>query len=277
MTLFPAFRKAANIEDTGKYHFVRWMKGGSGSLLVQDSLDRQWVVKPFENFQGQRVLCNEVLGAVFLRAAGLPSLPWRRIRLDPELVAIMRKTDRRFASRSFDTEHFASLFVGHPTYQTSALVCVPENEVWVHQLLGLYVFDIWAAHCDRREVLAVMNALTSQISLIAIDNGHLFFGPGPRMTERAHVRQWLSYAMQSLVVDESSTPILEWWIEHLRFVLPSFIDREVNSSDRPWGCNELIMNPARFHMRLSQLDELVSQDRSWQIEQCKRVKPLLYA
>ena len=265
MTLFPALRRSALPQDAGVYRFVNWMKGGSGSLLVEDSLDRKWVIKPYENFQGHRVLCNEVLGAVFLRAAGLPSLPWRRVRLDDNLIAEMRRADKRLETRAFDTEQFASLFVGAPTCHTSPISCVPEDEAWIQQLLGLYVFDIWAAHADSREVLVAMNMETSQVSLLAIDNGHLFYGPKPLPVLPHHVRQRLSLTMKTLVAQDSSLPVIEWWIEHLRFVLPAFIDLEVQSSDRPWGTNELLQMPDRFRARLECLEELVFTDREVQM------------
>ncbi|MCU1248987.1 MAG: hypothetical protein JWQ49_2016, partial [Edaphobacter sp.] len=52
--------------------YIRKMKGGSQSILVQCDDNRFYVVKMAGNPQGSNILANEFLGSVIARAVGLP-------------------------------------------------------------------------------------------------------------------------------------------------------------------------------------------------------------
>ena len=61
--------------------YIRKMKGGSQSILVQCDDNRFYVVKMAGNPQGSNILANEFLGSVIAHAVGLPVAECRVIRL----------------------------------------------------------------------------------------------------------------------------------------------------------------------------------------------------
>ena len=66
--------------------YIRKMKGGSQSILVQCDDNRFYVVKMAGNPQGSNILANEFLGSVIAHAVGLPVAECRVIRLSDHFI-----------------------------------------------------------------------------------------------------------------------------------------------------------------------------------------------
>lgn|SRR5487761_1858440 len=162
-------------------HFVRKMRGGGQSNLVQAEDGCHYVMKMAGNPQGLRVLFNEAFGSELMSSLGLPVPNWRAIHVTEQFIDANPQLWFEEASpvrrRPIAGLHFGSQFkCGGPredVYEIlpDHLLNRIENR---HYFIGMLLFDLWANHSDARQALFVEDLDMKRFRAVFIDNGHLF-------------------------------------------------------------------------------------------------------
>lgn len=242
---------------------LSYLAGSSSSFLIQNQNFERWVIKPRPNRQGPYLASNEVTGAELLRRLKLPCAPWRAVRLPKSFVDECSSCESAWRLDA-SAPQFASRYANDLLINLQRLQNVrPTNRKWINVLLGVYVFDVWAGHVDRREFLVGACKTTSACVLIPIDNGHLFFGPVERCIDPVEGSNvLLPRATRALLTDHRYDKIIARWIHTLRRLTPSIIDDLYGPVQKSWGPNNLFLNINGFLKRLETLDILIETNRA---------------
>lgn len=174
--------------------FVRKMRGGSQSSLIEAEDGNCYIVKFAENPQGSQVLLHEALGSELMRHLGFPVPVWRPIQVtstfinrNPEVWFQTNTPGHRrppaglhYGSRLVPTDADQSLYEFLPsTWYTR--ISNREN------FLGLLLFDLWAKHRDNRQAVFLHREGSRTAQTVFIDHGHLF-GTVPAGRESGQIR-----------------------------------------------------------------------------------------
>jgi hypothetical protein len=243
--------------------YIRKMKGGSQSILVQCDDDRFYVVKMAGNPQGPNVMANEFLGSVIAGAVGLPVAESMAIHLtnhfidsDPdiwfELPAGTKRPDAGL--------HFGSLLVGQPSgplrpseyISPSRIDSIANRDAF----LGMYILDVWANHQDNRQAVLLRRSDDAQEAFF-IDHGHMFGGPDWNFRERPGAAFHLETSIYSELWHDE---VVSSWISHFRTVLPEVLSWVTSILPPRWYNGDLRGLMEVLIHRLSNLTELVQKD-----------------
>jgi hypothetical protein len=194
--------------------FIRKMRGGSQPALIRCNDGKLYVVKFFRNQQGPNILANEVLGNELLRTFSLPTPQWRIVFVS---ASFLRENSVFFETPFGDSSiesglHFGSEFLGSDK-TGQAYEWLPKGlcsrVTNLEDFLGIHIFDVWANHCDRRQIIFTTADEKASFRAVFIDNGHLFGGPewirARRRGEslgsdsRFHVRRWSTEAVDAWI------------------------------------------------------------------------------
>ena len=244
--------------------YIRKMKGGSQSILVQCDDNRFYVVKMAGNPQGSNILANEFLGSVIAHAVGLPVAECKVIRLsdhfidsEPEMWFELSSGRKRLEAGM----HFGSLLVGQPSgcERSSEYISRSRIETITNRdaFLGLYILDVWANQQDNRQAVLLRQPLDGTHEVFFIDHGHMFGGSEWNFEERTGVAFHLE---SSIYTDLWNDEIVFSWISHLRTVLPEVLSWAISMLPSPWYNGDLRKLLAGLIHRLSNLTELVQKD-----------------
>jgi hypothetical protein len=244
--------------------YIRKMKGGSQSILVQCDDNRFYVVKMAGNPQGSNILANEFLGSVIAHAVGLPVAECRVIRLsdhfidsDPEMWFELSSGRKRPEAGL----HFGSLLVGHPSgcgrpseYISRSKINTITNR---DAFLGMYVLDVWANQQDNRQAVLLRQPLDGTQEVFFIDHGHMFGGSEWNFEERPGVAFHLE---SSIYKDLWNDDVVFSWISHFRTVVPEVLSCVTSIVPSPWYNGDLRSLLSELIHRLTNLTELVQKD-----------------
>jgi hypothetical protein len=244
--------------------YIRKMKGGSQSILVQCDDNRFYVVKMAGNPQGSNILANEFLGSVIAHAVGLPVAECRVIRLsdhfidsDPELWFELSSGRKRPEAGL----HFGSLLVGQPSgcerpseYISRSRINTITNR---DAFLGMYILDVWANQQDNRQAVLLRQPLDGTQEVFFIDHGHMFGGSEWNFEERPGAAFHLE---SSIYTDLWHDDIVFSWISHFRTVVPEVLSWVSSIVPSPWYNGDLRSLLAELIHRLTNLTELVQKD-----------------
>ncbi len=135
---------------------VRRMRGRSGAHLVKVSDGHYYVVKPFNNPQGPRILANEFFASTVYSllaiSAGEPALievtdrvieEWQEIDTDPNVLPL---PGVHFGSRYPACPHSLTVYDYLPA---SFLQRLSNSDSFV----GALVADVWMGKCDPRQAV----------------------------------------------------------------------------------------------------------------------------
>jgi hypothetical protein len=244
--------------------YIRKMKGGSQSILIQCDDNRFYVVKMAGNPQGSNILANEFLGSVIARAVGLPVAECRVIRLSDHFIDSEPDMWFELSSGRKRPEvglHFGSLLVGQPSgcerpseYISRSMINTITNR---DAFLGMYILDVWANQQDNRQAVLLRQPLDGTQEVFFIDHGHMFGGSEWNFEERPGVAFHLE---SSIYTDLWNDDIVFSWISHFRTVLPEVLSRVTPMVPSPWYNGDLRNLLAGLIHRLSNLTELVQKD-----------------
>jgi hypothetical protein len=139
--------------------FVRKMRGGAQSHLIEANDGRFYVVKFKNNPQHRRVLVNEWLASHFLRHLQIATPETAVIEVSAEFLRENPEVCISLAMRRSEVEpglHFGSCFPGDPA-KVAVYDFLPDvllNQV-VNQrdFLGMLAFDKWMANADSRQAI----------------------------------------------------------------------------------------------------------------------------
>ena len=177
-----------------KIHAVlRKMAGCTQSNLVQCDDGRLYVAKLYPSPHTANSLANEAIGISLQSHLDIPTPSWRTL-------SITRSDIARFPQLSFDVAggrrepepgiHFATQYLAEVDYTIADVVTWRTDMPVLNYLkfLDIYLFDIWAYHCDRRQWIYKVDRKIGLGRAIFIDNSHLFGGDswGEALKESRH-------------------------------------------------------------------------------------------
>jgi hypothetical protein len=251
--------------------YIRRMCGGSQPSLVKCSDGHLYVIKFLGNQQGSNVLANEVLGNELLTAIGLPTATWKPIWVSDQFID--ENPNICFETLTGRTKitagaHFGSRFLGQEQAMT-LLEHLPSgfhNRIVNKQdFVGVYIFDLWANHCDSRQSIFLRDEETGSLRPFFIDNGHLFGGPNWELVSRkgeALFRDIEVYPSEWL------TGAIEYWISHIRNCIENGLAEAVMQIPPSWFIGDIGAFQNNLMTRLRSLNQIVR----WDLTQNKRLK-----
>jgi hypothetical protein len=206
--------------------YIRKMKGGSQSILVQANDGRYYVVKMIGNPQGPNVLANERLGNFIAKSIGLPTAEGKGIYLSDSFIDSHPDLWFELASgglRPNKGVHYGSTFVGQPCgperpseYISPSRVNMITNR---DSFLGMYLLDVWANHRDSRQAVLLRASADCTQKAFFIDHGHMFGGPKWNFQESPGSALHLEKAIYSDLLPS------EWYSGDLRELIGVLNDR----------------------------------------------------
>lgn len=201
--------------------FIRKMRGGSQSCLVQASDEHYYVVKLLGNPQGSAVLFNEAFGTQLMRETGLPVPKWCPIELSDEFIdrnpGLWFETGTSGQQRPHAGLHFGSRLV-IPDDSENLYELLPRS--WFGLIrnradfIGVLLFDLWANHADNRQAIFIQNIVDRSVKAIFIDQGYLFGARNDRQPNAAKALYLDSLIYTNLDIDST---ISMWEARFLSF------------------------------------------------------------
>jgi hypothetical protein len=176
--------------------YVRKMRGGAQSHLLEADDGKFYIVKFQNNPQHRRILVNELVSAVFLKHLQISAAPAALIRITPEFLAGNPDIYIHLGSQRIPVEpgwHFGSRHPGNPD-TTAVYDFVPDGLLGrvtnLDDFLRVLVFDKWMANADGRQCVFFRahveewhSAPRQAFVAVMIDHGFVFNGPTWELTE----------------------------------------------------------------------------------------------
>lgn len=251
--------------------YIRKMKGGSQSILVEANDGKYYVVKMTGNPQGANTLANELLGSLVGKSVGLPVAEGKGIYLSDGFIDSCPDLWFEFPSGKCRPDkglHFASLFVGQPSGPKRPSEYISPSKIGMisnrDAFLGMYILDIWANHQDNRQAVFHRRQLDETQEVFFIDHGHMFGGTQWNFQERPGIAFHRERAVYSdLWQDEH----IASWISHFQAVVPDVLSWSTCIAPSRWYNGNLNTLMGVLTDRLACLTELVQADasKSWQL------------
>ncbi len=172
--------------------YIRKMRGGAQSHLLECDDEQFYVVKFQNNPQHRRILTNELIASVCLEYLQISAPPARLVEVGADFLSENPDVHLTLGSRHIPVEpgwHFGSLYPGHPEHVAvydflpDALLSGVTN---LADFAGILVFDKWASNVDGRQSIFFRAAVQAwrepgrtSAALVArmIDHGFILNGP----------------------------------------------------------------------------------------------------
>lgn len=175
--------------------FIRKMRGGAQSHLLEADDGRFYIVKFQNNPQHRRILVNELVASVLLDYLQISAPPCALLDVPEEFLDANPEIHLTLGSRKVPVRagwHFGSRYPGDPD-RTAVYDFVPDallaQVANLHEFLAILVFDKWAANADGRQSIfhrarvrdwsphtAAAPPKPGFVALM-IDHGFIFNGP----------------------------------------------------------------------------------------------------
>jgi hypothetical protein len=216
---------------------VRKMRGGSQSALVRCDDNQLYVVKLKGNPQGDAVLGNELLAARLLRGVGLPTPAFKPVFLSKAFVDSNCSLDFETSCGTRSTSaglHFGSHFLAQDDRSELFSILPRSHHSMIENradLLGAYIFDIWANHRDDRQFVFRRQRDARVISAFMVDNGHMFGGPSWDETHRPGLAMCCD---KRLYEENFNADTIEKWCSHFENVLPHILHNALSGVPEEW-------------------------------------------
>lgn len=172
--ILPGQRRSGTPVPVRAIKFIRKMRGGAQSHLIQASNGEFYVVKSTNNPQQRRTLVNEWLSGAVLRHLGIFVPDTTLIELTPEFIADAPDLYISLGSRRQSIPpgiHFGSRLAVDPE-KVAIFDFLPDaalrKVVNLNHFLGVLVFDQWFGNTDSRQAVFSRGHLKSRLRL----NGH---------------------------------------------------------------------------------------------------------
>jgi hypothetical protein len=250
--------------------YIRKMRGGSQSILVQANDGRYYVVKMIGNPQGPNILANELLGNFLAKSVGLPTAEGKGIYLSDSFIDSHPDLWFELSSgvlRPNKGVHYGSTFVGQPCgperpseYISPSRISMITNR---DSFLGMYLLDVWANHQDSRQAVLLKASTDCTQKAFFIDHGHMFGGPEWSFQERPGSALHLETAIYSDLWEEQQ---IASWISRIQTIVPEILSSIAPRIPAEWFSGDLRELIGVLDDRLPRLHELVQSDvaKFWQ-------------
>jgi hypothetical protein len=244
--------------------FIRKMRGGSQSVLLQCTDSQYVVVKMAGNPQGPNVLANEFIGSTVSTMAGLPVAQGSFVYLSDEFID--RNPDLWFEApegrcRPEAGIHFGSLFLGEPDGYFRPTDYISRSKITLIRnrsaFLGMYIMDVWANHQDNRQAILINTADERGLEVRFVDHGHMFAGPHWKFSNRLGLAYHLESSLYSNLWEATA---ISSWISHFENVLPGAFSQAVSLVPGEWYKGNIdLLHDVLLH-RLENLNSLIEAD-----------------
>jgi hypothetical protein len=174
--------------------FIRKMRGGAQSHLLEAD-DRQFYIVKFQNNpQHRRILVNELVASVLLNYLQIATPECALLEVTAEFLTANPEISLTLGSRQIPVRagwQFGSRYPGDPE-RTAVYDFLPDallpQVANLHEFLAVLVFDKWAGNADGRQSIfyrarihdwspqAVVQPKAAFVALM-IDHGFIFDGP----------------------------------------------------------------------------------------------------
>jgi hypothetical protein len=249
--------------------YIRPMRGGAQTHLVQASDGHFYVLKLNNNPQGLRVLVNEFIAERLLRYLRIPAPPVEIVETSADFLAHNPELSIKLGSRYIPSEpgwHFGSRYPGSP-YMMSVFDLVPDIQLAAvrntYHFAAVLVFDKWTANMDVRQAIfyraklaetlppedGIEHQLQTAMIVSMIDHGYCFNGaywefpdaPGAGLYHRpkayAKITSWKAFSP---------------WLDRVASFPESVIERALLDIPRPWLTRDCEDALPRLYERLVQ-------------------------
>jgi hypothetical protein len=229
--------------------FIRKMRGGAQSHLLEADDGGCYIVKFQNNPQHRRILINEFVAGEILAHLQISSPGHQIIRLSPEFVAANPDVHLQTGTRRVGIEpgwHFGSRHPGDPD-RTAVYDFIPDallNQVAnLEQFLAVLAFDRWVANADGRQTIFFRAQLRDWLArpgipprklgfvALMIDHGFAFNGPHWDFPDSAVAGL---YARRIVYEGVRSLGDFEPWIEQIRNFPPEVFDKALRQIPPQW-------------------------------------------
>lgn len=223
----------------GPLRYVGKMDGSAQSMLVRDLSDRLWVLKPKTDLQGPNALANEFLGAELCKALKLPIPEYRIVEVDSNFSDDQRVCVNTASGRAPIPHklHFASRYMPDDSGQDYAehipSIFTPflRNQ---SECLGMFVFDVWAMHADRRQ--ALFRVQKRGIFPTFVDNSHLFGGAYGKQTKPLIDGGLVQRCAFDLY---KKGQMNEFWFQRMESTIPSALQAAARRTPLEWYSGQI--------------------------------------
>jgi hypothetical protein len=230
--------------------FVRKMRGESQAHLIAADDGYRYVVKFLNNPQGNRILVNELISSLLLRAIGIQTPEIALVAFDeqtlstnPEIGIVSRREDLLIPLPGL---HFGSRYPGS-TGKLTVYDFFPEAMLPKlynrNEFTGVLVFDKWACNADSRQAIfhrahtTNVDSAVSEVRWVAqmIDHGQMFQGRDWTFRDSPVQGPY----MHAAIYGRSPTlPDFEPWIEKVSRLDEDVFDTVFNAVPAPWISKE---------------------------------------
>ena len=175
--------------------FVRKMRGGAQSHMLEAEDGRFYIVKFQNNPQGRRILVNEMISTVFLKYLEIAQPDTAVIDIGDDFLRENPEVHIKLGAKQVQATpgwHFGSCFPGDPArlavYDFIPDVLLPKVANMAH-FLGVLVFDKWMGNADARQAVFLRARVSEWAPSVAqgskrvafmalmVDHGYVFDGP----------------------------------------------------------------------------------------------------
>lgn len=261
--------------------YLRKMRGGAQSHLLEADDGNCWVVKFRNNPQHWRVLVNEMLCGTFLDYLKIAAPETALIHIGQDFLAAHPDVHLTLGSKRIPVEpgwHFGSRYPGDPAslavydFLPQALLGEVAN---LEEFRAILVFDKWVGNTDGRQAIFYRARVRREMSARAearaafvtrmIDHGFAFNGPGWDFSDSPLHGL---YARHSVYDDVRSLADFEPWLGQMRHFPEEAIDLAWKRIPSDWVAGEedaLELLLERLYERRERLPELISGCRKGRV------------
>lgn len=238
--------------------FLRRLGGANQSILVSDEAGDFWVLKLRSTLRPTNQLANEVLGSHLCGVLGLPVPNTKALRISSQFFEDQRTWLRtmREPIRPNPGLHLASRYLPQvigkemiDVLPSTFAPCIVNS----HDCLGMFIFDLWAQHCDVRQALFL--EIASGLQAYFIDHGELFGGPH---WYPAQFRLDMRPTRRAVLYIEGMQRQAQNWIVHMRDCIPAAMRLAIEQLPSCWLCSNPVELSNRFIPDLDKLQGRVN-------------------
>ena len=254
--------------------FLRKMRGGAQSHLIEADDGRFYVVKFKNNPQHRRILVNEWLAAHFLRYLQIATPETAIVEVSAEFLQDNPEVCISLGRSRLEVEpgwHFGSCFPGDPA-KVAVYDFLPDvllNQV-VNQreFLGMLVFDKWTANADSRQAIFVRARVKEfarastehplRVGFVALMMDHGYVFDGPQWAYRDSPIQGLYFRTQ-IYESVRGWDDFQPWLDQIVHFPEDVIDEALKTMPSDWvageedALNELLEKLMRRRSRVADL------------------------
>jgi len=254
--------------------FLRKMRGGAQSHLIEADDGRFYVVKFKNNPQHRRILVNEWLAGHFLRYLQIATPETAIVEVSAEFLRQNPEVCISLGRSRSEVEpgwHFGSCFPGDPA-KVAVYDFLPDvllNQV-VNQreFLGMLVFDKWTANADSRQAIFVRARVKEfarasmehplRVGFVALMMDHGYVFDGPQWAYRDSPIQGLYFRTQ-MYESVRGWDDFQPWLDQVVHFPEDVIDEAIKTMPPDWiageddALNELLEKLMRRRSRVADL------------------------